>query len=101
MQLTDSMKKLFQQNKVYVGVLAELLSVVVSAVLLFVVLTLLHIPPMSRIRWFAGIFIPGVLVVRAYARKKDFPKATKASAVTFTLCFIAFIVYLAKTRQLL
>ena len=94
------MKKLFQQNKVYVGVLAELLSVVVSAVLLFVVLTLLHIPPMTRIRWFAGIFIPGVLVVRAYARKKDFPKATKASVVTFFVCFVAFMFYLGTTRQL-
>ena len=95
------MKNLFQQNKVYVGVLAELLSVVVPALLLYVALLLFHIDPMSRIRWFAGVFISGVIVVRAYARKKDFPKATKASVVTFALCFIIFIVYLAKTRQLL
>ncbi|MBO4752865.1 MAG: hypothetical protein J5526_09030 [Bacteroidales bacterium] len=95
------MKKLFQQNKVYVGILAELLSVVVPALLLFVVLTVFGISPMSRIRWFAGVFILGILVVRAYAKKKDFPKATKASAVTFFVCFIAFMVYLGMTRQLL
>lgn len=95
------MKTFFKQNTVYVGILAEVLSVVVPAVLLFVVLTALGIPPLSRIRWFAGVFIPGILVVRAYARKKDFPKATKASAVTFFFCFIAFLVYLGMTRQLL
>lgn len=94
------MKNLFQQNKVYVGILAELLSVVVPALLLYVVLLLFHIDPMSRIRWFAGVFIPGVVVVRAYARKKDFPKATKASAVTFFVCFVAFMFYLGTTRQL-
>lgn len=94
------MKNLFQQNKVYVGILAELLSVVVPALLLYVVLLLFHIDPMSRIRWFAGVFIPGVVVVRAYARKKDFPKATKASVVTFFVCFVAFMFYLGTTRQL-
>ena len=94
------MKTFFQQNKVYVGILAELLSVVVPALLFFVVLTLLAIPPISRIRWFAGVFIPGILVVRAYAKKKDFPKATKASVVTFFVCFVAFMFYLGTTRQL-
>ena len=81
--------------------LAELLSIVVPAVLLYVVLLLLNITPMSRIRWFAGVFIPGILVVRAYAKKKEFPKATKASVVTFLVCFIGFMVYLGMTRQLL
>ncbi|MCR4811294.1 MAG: hypothetical protein K5867_01705 [Bacteroidales bacterium] len=95
------MKKLFQQNSVYIGILAELLSIVVPAVLLYVVLLLLNITPMSRIRWFAGVFIPGILVVRAYAKKKEFPKATKASVVTFFVCFIGFMVYLGMTRQLL
>lgn len=95
------MKKLFQQNSVYIGILAELLSIVVPAVLLYVVLLLLNITPMSRIRWFAGVFIPGILVVRAYAKKKEFPKATKASVVTFFVCFICFMVYLGMTRQLL
>ena len=95
------MKKLFQQNSVYIGILAELLSIVVPAVLLYVVLLLLNITPMSRIRWFAGVFIPGILVVRAYAKKKEFPKATQASVVTFFVCFIGFMVYLGMTRQLL
>jgi len=92
--------KFFQQNKVLVGVIAELLSLLLTAALLWVGLTLFGIPPLSRLRWFAGVFIPGILVVRAYARRKDYPKATKASVVTFALCFIAYVAYLATTHQL-
>lgn len=95
------MKKLFQQNNIYVGVLAETLSLVIPALILWLVLVALHISPMSRLRWFAGVFIPGVLVVRAYAKKKDYAKATKASAVTLFVCFIAYMVYLGMNRQLL
>ena len=94
------MDNLFKQNKVFIGIFAEILSLALPAALLSVALVMFGISPLSRIRWFAGIFIPGILVVRFYARKKEFPKATKASVVSLFVCFVAFVVYLASVHQL-
>lgn len=95
------MRRFFLQNKVAAGVTAELLSMALAALLLLVVLLLMGIPLLSRLRWFAGAFVPGILVVRAYAKKQVFPMATKAAAVTFFICFIAFMLYLGTMHQLL
>lgn len=95
------MKRLFLQNSVVAGLLAELLSLIVTAAVLIAAVKLfLHSTPVLA-RWFAAVFIPGILVVRAYAKKQVYPKATKSAAVTLFAAFVAFIAYLGKTGQLL
>ncbi len=92
--------KYFKQNKYLTGFLAELLSVIMGAVLLLALLLILSISPVDRVRWFGIAFVPGIFVLRAYARGKNYPKSTKASATTLFFTFISFIVILAYKGQL-
>lgn len=92
------MKKFFHQNKVFVGVVAELGSVLAASVLLYVVLLIAGEQALPHVRWFGGTFIPGILVVRYYAKAKDYPVATKATVVSFAILFVAFMAYLVRNR---
>lgn len=94
------MKKFFLQNKVLVGIVAEVLSLIIPALLLYAGLSVFSLQVEGHERWFAGVFIVGILVVRAYAKAKEFPKATKASAIVFFVTFVLFMAYLFKNKIL-
>lgn len=94
------MKKFFNQNSIFAGIVAELGSELLFALLLWAVLTIIGEPVTSHLRWFGGAFIPGLLVVRYYAKKKDFLLTTKTAITTFFLTFIVFLFLLFKLHIL-
>ena len=94
------MKRFFQQNKIVVGVVAELLSLVLVDAVLYLVLLLLSQNPATRLSWFAVGFVAGVLVLRGYAKRKEYPRATKSEAVVLFISFIAYIFILSKNGGL-
>lgn len=85
------MKKYFQQDKYSVGIVAGLGSELCAALLLWIGLLIAHEPIAAHLRWFGVIFIPLLLVLRYYAKKAIYVKATKAVITTFFVTFIAFI----------
>lgn len=94
------MKKFFQRNSILTGIIAELGSQLLFVLLLAAALTIIGEPISSHLRWFAGAFIPGLLVVRYYAKKKDFLLTTKTVISLFFLTFIIFLFLLFKLNIL-
>lgn len=90
--------KYFKQNKITVGVIAMMLSGLLPAAALYLVLLLLGIPPIEKIRWFGGAFIPMILVLRHYAKEQQYPTTTKSCIVVLFVTFIAFMAYLVSNK---
>lgn len=86
----------FHRNSLLTGIVAELGSQLLFAVLLYVVLIIVGESPAQHLRWFGGAFIPGLLVLRYYAKKKDYLLTTKTCITTFFITFIAFIFLIFK-----
>ena len=55
---------------------------------------------MEHIRWFGGMFIPLVLILRAYAKSHQHPLVSKTLAVILFVTFIAFMFYLFSSHTL-
>lgn len=83
--------KYFHQDNIAVGIVATLGSGLVAAGLLWVGLVVAHEEAVAHLRWFAGAFIPMILVVRRYARLKEYPTTTKTAIITFFVSFIAYM----------
>ena len=94
------MNNFFKQDRYIVGVVAGLGCEILFAVLLWIGLTIAGEPVMPHIRWFAGAFIPMILVLRYYAKRKVQLRVTKALIVTFFVTFIGFMAYLLSTKAL-
>jgi len=94
------MKRFFSQDKIAVGLVAGLGSEVLFCLLLAVVLLLLHIDPMEHIRWFGGMFIPIILILRSYAKGRQHLTVTKTLIVVFFITFVAFMFYLLNSHTL-
>lgn len=88
------MKQFFHQNKVLVGIVAGLGSLLACALLIGLVLAIVGIPVMEHLNWFAGCFLPLVLVLRYYAKEKEYLTVTKTLIVVTFLAFVAFMVIL-------
>lgn len=95
-----SKKQYFQQDKPSVGVVAVLLSELLPILLLWIALLLFGESPADHIRWFAGAALPALLVVRAYAKHKACPSATKGAIVAFFITFLLFMLFLLKTKTI-
>ncbi len=94
------MKDFFQQDRIVTGLVAGLGSEIVSAVLIWLVLTLLSEPVEAKLRIFAAVFIVPVLVLRYYAKGHQHPVVTKTLIVVLFLTFISFMMLLFKTNAL-
>ena len=55
-------------------------------------------PVTAHLRWYGGMFIPLILVLRHYAKGRDHLRVTKTLIVIFFVTFIAFISYMLKAR---
>lgn len=75
------------------GVVVTLGSEAIVALLLWMGLTIAGISPMEHIRWFGGCFVPPVLLLRYYAKKKEYPVVTKTIIITLFVTFIAFVMW--------
>ncbi|MBQ7280536.1 MAG: hypothetical protein IJR13_07445 [Bacteroidales bacterium] len=95
-----TVKQFFQQDKAMVGVVAVVASELLAVVLLTVVLLIVGESPMAHIRWYAGVAVPALLVVRAYAKYRDALSATKGAIVALAVTFVLFMLFLIKTKTI-
>lgn len=96
------MKHFFSLDKPLVGLVAGLGSELLFCLLLAAGLIVSgHWPPTpEQIRWFGGMFIPILLILRAYAKTRTHLTVTKTLIVTFFVTFVAFMFYLLSAHIL-
>lgn len=90
------MSVFFKQNKPITGIVVTLGSEVAVVVLLYAGLLIAGISPIEHLRWFGGCFIPPVLLLRYYAKKRDCPVVTKTIIITLFITFMAFMFIVRK-----
>ena len=86
----------FKQNDYKTGVIAGLGTEVLTGLLIWLGLVIAQEPVMPHLRWFGGIFIPILLILRYYAKKNSYEKTCKALIVTFFLTFLIYIALVLK-----
>lgn len=94
------MKKFFEQNKVIVGLVAGLGSMLGFAVALTAGLMIAGEPISAHIRWYGGMFIPLLLVLRHYAKHREQLNVTRTLIMLLFITFLAFMIYLLQSRTL-
>lgn len=94
------MKKFFAQDKPIVGIVAGLGSELGFCLAFAIGLLIAGEPIMEHVRWFAGMFFPLILVLHHYAKGRTQLRVTKTLIVVFFVTFIAFMIYLLKTKAL-
>lgn len=90
------MKKFFQQDKIIVGIVAGLGSELLLALLLTVglIATGNWPPNESQIRWYAGVMVAPLLLVRYYSKQKQWLNVTRTLIVVLFVTSVAIIYYL-------
>jgi hypothetical protein len=94
------MKKFFAQDKTIVGIVAGLGSELGFCLALAVGLLIAGEPIMAHVRWFGGMFIPLILVLHHYAKGGKQLRVTKTLIVVLFVTFLAFMIYILKTKAL-
>ena len=92
-------KHFFLQDKVTVGLIVGLGSMIATALLLTIGLIIAEEPIATHLRWYGAIFIPLIFLIRYYV-KQQLSVVTKTLFIVFFLFFIAFIFFLFKTQSL-
>lgn len=94
------MKKFFAQDKPIVGIVAGLGSEVAFCIALTIGLLIAGEPVMAHVRWFGGMFIPLILMLHHYAKGRTQLRITKTLIVVFFVTFLAFMIFIFKTKAL-
>lgn len=94
------MKRFFSQDKILVGIVAGLGSEVLFCLILAAALTVARQDLVEHIRWFGGMFIPILLILRAYAKSRQHLTVTKTLITVFFATFVAFMFYLLSAHIL-
>lgn len=86
------MYRLLHKNSIAAGVLFAVASEALCALLVWGVLAIAGMDIESYARWFAVAFVPPLLLLlRHYAREKEYPLTLRAVIVTFFVTFVAFM----------
>ena len=93
------MKHFFQQDTVAVGLVAGLGSIVLLALLLTAGLLIAGEPPMAHLSWYAGCFVPPLLIMRYYIKQQKSVVAKTLMTVLF-FTFIPFMFILFRTHSI-
>ena len=93
-----SIKSFFAQDKPLVGIIAGLGSELGFVVALAAGLLLAGESIGAHLRWFGGMFIPLILVLRHYAKGQGHLRVVKTLIVVLFVTFLAFIAYMLKAR---
>lgn len=94
------LKNFFSQDRPLVGIVAGLGVEVAFCLLIALGLLIAGEPIGAHIRWFGGMFIPLILVLHHYARRREQLKVTKTLIVVLFVTFLAFMIYILKARIL-
>ncbi len=93
-------KKFFQQDKVSVGLIIGLGTMTVTGLLLTIGLLIAGESVGTHLRWYGGVFIPMILLVRYYAKQQHII-VLKTLIILFFLSFIAFMFLLFNTHSII
>lgn len=85
------MKKPFDKDTILTGLIVGLGSELAVAILLWLVLVIIGEPLNDHIRWFGGCFIPLVLILRYYVKRKTYPIVSRTLMVTLFITFVVFL----------
>ena len=88
--------KILEKNSFILGCIAVLASEVLCAILVWLILLIVGLSIAEHLRWFAAAFVPPILLLRHYAKEKEYPDTLKSVIVTFFITFIAFMFFLLK-----
>ncbi|MBO4599432.1 MAG: hypothetical protein J5641_01705 [Bacteroidales bacterium] len=94
------MKKLLHNDSIATGIVATLIGELLCAALVWIVLTVLRVPIAENVRWFVIAFVPPVLLLRYYAKERDYPTTLKAVITTFFVTFVAFMWFMLKYKYI-
>ena len=94
------MKRFFTQDRVMVGLVAVLGSELLFCLVLAAVLLLTGLGIEGHERWFGGMFVAPLLILRAYAKSRSHLTVTKTVIVAFFVTFVAFMFYLFNAHLL-
>ena len=94
------LKNFFSQDRPLVGIVAGLGAEAGFCIALAIGLLIAGEPIGAHIRWFGGMFIPLILVLHHYARKREQLKVTKTLIVVLFVTFLVFMIYILKARIL-
>ncbi len=98
MRKHDFITRLFGKDTVAVGLVAGLGSELGYIAVLAAVLLIVGEPVGAHMRWFGGMFIPLILVLRHYAKGREHLRVVKTLIVVFFGTFIVFITYMLKAN---
>ena len=93
------MKRFFTQNTPLVGLVAGVGSLLLTALLLTAGLSLAGEPIAAHFSWYAGCFIPPLLIMRYYV-KLQLTTVVKTIIVTIFVLFIPYMFFMFKTHSL-
>ena len=94
------LKKFFSQDRPLVGIVAGLGAEAGFCIALAIGLLIAGEPIGAHICWFGGMFIPLILVLHHYSRRREQLKVTKTLIVVLFVTFLAFMIYILKARIL-
>ena len=94
------MRKFFAQDSILVGLVAGLGAEIGFAIVLTAGLLIAGETISEHMRWFGGMFIPLILVLRHYVKDHEHLRVTRTLIVVFFVTFLAFMIYLLKARIL-
>ena len=93
--------KFFKQDTVWIGLVAGLGSLLAGGLLVAVVFALTGIAWEEHARWFGFAFLPLLLILRTYAKRKEQLTVTRTLITVLFVTFLAFMVFLIKNHLLI
>ena len=87
------MKKFFSQDTILTGLVAGLGSELGFCLLLALGLVVAGEPVWTHLRWFGGMFVPAILVLQHYMKRRTQLRVVKTLIVVLFVTFLAFMVY--------
>lgn len=95
------MKKFFSQDTVLTGLTAGIGSELLFCLLLNGIFSVANIPWEPHARWFFGMFIPLLLILRTYAKQKNYLTVVRTLITVLFVTFLAFMLFLIKNHLLI
>lgn len=95
------MKKFFSQDTVWVGLVVGLGSLLLSGLIVTTVFMATGLSWEEHARWLGISFIPLLLILRTYAKRKEQLTVTRTLITVLFVTFLAFMVFLIKNHLLI
>ncbi len=95
------MKKFFTQDTIWTGLVAGIGSELLFCLLLNGVFAVTGLSWEPHARWFFGMFIPLLLILRTYAKKKAYLTIVRTLITVLFVTFLIFMLFLIRNHLLI